>query len=166
MNILIVILLIMQSLPSAKTVDDFHKHGEKCIGHGEFSPLFFKYGKPGAGESLVESFLEAGDLESLFINLGVLRCIEHLDGNRPDFDEAYFKFQIIGYADSMECPGEMACMQIALNRAHTVRDWLIAQGIPVSNLLMPAGVVVNSPEIPATPNNRARSRSVIVDYWP
>jgi OmpA family len=120
----------------------------------DFGPIGFKEGQPVGKEEIDEALAENFFAEYINHILDVIIKNDHL------------KFEILGFTDSREC-AKSDCQALALRRAESVRDWLLANGVKKASI---SRIVAYGPNMPiddnASEEGRARNRRVEVAVDP
>lgn len=122
----------------------------------ELLGVLFKEGRPRAGDSLLESVVDA-DISRFALehDARIIKRVPQL------------RFYVVGASDPEECGGE-GCNALSRRRARLVHEWLLGNGILSSAMETPVGVgssrplTDNSTEAARTVNRRA-----YIDFvWP
>lgn len=125
----------------------------QLVSVAELSGVHFQHGRPTAGEGIEKSLAEplSAQLKNLQYDASLLM--------KHPGDVA----EVNGYTDDEECV-EHECDALSLRRAEVVYEWLVRNGVPKSQLKMPAGF---GSEIPISLNTtelgRANNRRVEVN---
>ena len=74
--------------------------------------------------------------------------------------KGHYNIKIVGFTDNSECTGP-ECVALSLRRAQLICGWMLAHGVPASQLLPPEGHGSDEPVGDnSTPDGRARNRRV------
>jgi len=119
----------------------------------DIRPVNFRSGMPLRHDSLNESFNSPSDLNTLKINSSLLSSFH-----------GKFRFKIVGFSDNQECHGP-DCISLSLRRATYVRNWLLANGVPVDELDPAEGRGTDAP-LDSNESSRGRLRNRRVEINP
>ena len=113
-------------LAGCATTADYAEKNVRASSGPAFSPVFFKSGKPLAGDGLLESVSNRSAAENAIrVNLEVLKNTKLV-------------FRVEGYTDNLECEAQ-SCIELSERRAQLLHRYLIRQGAIPMSLREPVG---------------------------